>query len=194
MLSQFIGGAPKLRMLGELDFDFPEGTHAIGRLDYHSEGLLLMTTNNRVTKLLFESDVVHERTYLLQAYKLISPETLELLRTGITIRIKGGLDYVTTPCKVNIVSRPEKFPFGRFEVPAHLPSTWLEMTLTEGKFRQIRKMLQAAGHQCRRLIRISIEDIMLNDLPAGAVQELLEETFFRRLNIAYPLKDIASMA
>ncbi len=185
-LSQFIGGAPKLHMLGELDFAFPEGTHAVGRLDYHSEGLLLLTTNNRVTKLLFESGIPHERTYLLQAYKMISDETLNGLRTGIIIRIKGGIDFTTTPCKVDIVQRPEVFPFGRFEVPEPLPSTWLQMTLTEGKYRQIRKMLQAVGHQCRRLIRTSIEDIKLGELPAGSVRELEEADFFRLLKIDYP--------
>jgi 23S rRNA pseudouridine2457 synthase len=187
MLSQFIGGAPGLHMLGELEFDFPEGTHAVGRLDYHSEGLLLLTTNSKVTKLLFESSIKHKRTYLVQAYKVIGQETLEGLRNGVTIRVAGGVDYVTTACEVQVVPRPEGLPPGRFEVRADLPSTWLTITLTEGKYRQIRKMLQAIGHPCRRLVRLSIEDLALGDLAAGAVREMIEEEFFGRLRIPYPV-------
>ncbi len=186
MLSQFTGGAKGLHMLGELDYAFPEGIHAVGRLDYHSEGLLLLTTNTRVTKLLFESEVKHERSYLVQAYKNISAETLEALRTGVTIRIKGGLDYITTPCRIEVAESPAHLPRGRFEVRDDLPSTWLQMTLTEGKYRQIRKMLQTVGHPCRRLIRTSIEELELGLLPAGQIQEIDEADFFRRLNIIYP--------
>ena len=63
MLSQFVGS--DLPMLGDLDFDFPEGIHAVGRLDMSTEGLLILTTNKKVTKLLFQSDVSHKRVYLV---------------------------------------------------------------------------------------------------------------------------------
>ena len=183
MLSQFIGGAPGLRMLGDIDYPFPDGIHAIGRLDNHSEGLLLLTTNPKVTKLLFESTTKHPRTYLVQVYREISEDTIEQLRTGVPIRIKGGLDYTTTPCEVNRVSRPENMPFGHYELRNDIPNSWLQITLTEGKFRQVRKMLTAVRHRCMRLIRLSIEDLQLGDLAAGAVRELDEATFFRQLNI-----------
>ncbi|WP_261387849.1 hypothetical protein [Chitinophaga pinensis] len=62
MVSQFIS-PDKVRLLGDLDFDFPEGTHAVGRLDNNSEGLLLLTTNKKVTRLLFESEQPHKRAY-----------------------------------------------------------------------------------------------------------------------------------
>jgi 23S rRNA pseudouridine2457 synthase len=65
MVSQFIG-AERVRLLKDLDFNFPEDTHAIGRLDSDSEGLLLLTTNKKVTKLLFKSKVPHKRTYLVK--------------------------------------------------------------------------------------------------------------------------------
>lgn len=181
MLSQFIGGQG--RMLGELDYDFPEGTHPIGRLDNHSEGLLILTTNKKVTKLLFQGEVPHTRTYLVRVYREVSAETLEKLRTGVTIRIKGNVDYVTTPCEVESVKEPENLFPGGYEYRAGLPHAWLRITLTEGKYHQIRKMTRAVGHPCQRLIRVAIENLGLGDLLAGQVREVEEEVFFEKLGL-----------
>ena len=73
MVSQFVSTHP-VNLLGGLDFDFPKGIHAVGRLDNHSEGLLILTTNKKVTRLLFLSEAAHERTYLVQVNNLISDE------------------------------------------------------------------------------------------------------------------------
>jgi len=181
MLSQFIGGQG--RMLGELGYAFPEGTHPIGRLDNHSEGLLILTTNKKVTKLLFQSEVPHTRTYLVRVYREVSAETLEKLRTGVTIRIKGNVDYVTTPCEVELVKEPENLFPGGYEYRAGLPHSWLRITLTEGKYHQIRKMTRAVGHPCQRLIRVAIENLRLGDLLAGQVREVGEEVFFEKLGL-----------
>src|ERR1700709_687484 len=86
MVSQFIS-PEKVRLLCDLNFEFPVGTHAVGRLDNKSEGLLILTTNKRITKVLFESDVKHKRTYLIQAEKNIGDEQLQQLRNGVAIRI-----------------------------------------------------------------------------------------------------------
>ncbi len=182
MVSQFVS-SHDVGLLGDLDFDFPEGIHAIGRLDNHSEGLLILTTNKRVTKLLFESKIPHKRTYLVKVNNIVSPETLENLRTGVTIRIKGGEDYITTPCEAEIITEPQalfhdedpSFQYGIY--------SWLRITLTEGKFHQVRKMVRILRHPCSRLIRVSIEDLKLGDLPAGGVKEIQEEDFFRLLKI-----------
>jgi len=182
MVSQFVS-PDKVRLLGELDFDFPEGTHAIGRLDNNSEGLLLLTTNKKVTKLLFESDVPHKRTYLVLVRNVVSEETLELLRTGITIRVAEGKDYVTTPCEAEISPVPYQFIEHFKSYREDIPHTWLLLTLTEGKYHQVRKMVAAVRHQCKRLIRVSIEDMELGDLPPGAVREMEEKEFFRLLKI-----------
>src|ERR1700712_248131 len=88
MVSQFIS-SEKVRLLGDLDFEFPEGTHAVGRLDNKSEGLWILTTNKRITKLLFESDTKHKRTYLIQAEKIMSEEQVQELRSGVTITINN---------------------------------------------------------------------------------------------------------
>lgn len=182
MVSQFVS-PDKVHLLGELDFDFPEGTHAIGRLDNNSEGLLLLTTNKRVTKLLFESDVPHKRTYIVQVEKVVTDETLHKLRMGITIRVKGGGYYTTTPCEIDIVEKPLNLPKREHEFRDDLPQTWLRMTLTEGKYHQIRKMVAEVYHPCKRLIRVSIEDIELGDLETRGVKEIPEEEFFKKLKI-----------
>lgn len=182
MVSQFVS-TDAVRLLGDLDYNFPEGTHAIGRLDSHSEGLLILTTNKRVTNLLFQGEVQHKRVYLVHVAHVVKAETLNLLRTGIPIRIKGGVDYVTTPCDVEIVDKPEGLDARYVNERADVPSTWLLITLTEGKYHQVRKMVRTAGHRCKRLIRVSIEALELGDLPAGAVREIEETDFFEKLRI-----------
>ena len=182
MVSQFIS-PDKVNKLGDLNFDFPEGTHAIGRLDNNSEGLLLLTTNTRVTALLFQSKIPHKRTYLVQVEKVITEERLNMLRSGISIRVKGGGYYTTAACQVELVDKPINLPRRGHEFRDDLPQSWLLITLTEGKFHQIRKMVSSVYHHCKRLIRISIEDLQLGDLQPGCVKELDEEDFFRLLKI-----------
>ena len=110
VVSQFTGN-DAVAMLGTIGFNFPEGTHAIGRLDSMSEGLLLLTTNTKVTRLLFQGGTPHRRTYLVRVKNKVDAETLQRLRTGITIRIKDGGYYTTPPCEVYIVEDPQNlFP------------------------------------------------------------------------------------
>jgi len=184
MVSQFVSPDP-VRLLGELDFDFPEGTHAIGRLDSHSEGLLLLTTDKRVTRLLFESERPHKRTYLVQVRREVSDEALQRLREGVEIRTTEATWYKAVPVSVERGRAPEGFE----ELYPHyrpVPHSWLLITLTEGKYHQVRKMVQAVQHPCKRLIRISIEQMELGDLKPGEVREWPGDVFFRLLNIEAP--------
>jgi 23S rRNA pseudouridine2457 synthase len=182
MESQFVSPYPG-PLLCDLPFEFPEGTHAIGRLDKESEGLLLLTTNKKITALLFQSRVPHKRTYLVQVKHSVTEESLSKLRTGVPIRIKGGSYYTTPPCDVQLVEKPQVlFPSPRiFHV--NQATSWLFITLTEGKYHQVRKMVAKAGHRCLRLIRISIEDLLLGDLPPGSIKEVEEDFFFAQLNL-----------
>ena len=182
MVSQFVS-THHVRLLGDLDFEFPPDTHAVGRLDNHSEGLLILTTNKKVTRLLFLGDEPHKRTYLVQVNNILSAENLKRLQNGINIRIKTGVNYTTTPCDVNMVTNPEELYDLGNRLTAYHPFTWLQITITEGKFHQVRKMIAATGHKCKRLIRISIEDLQLDGLKAGEVSELEEEDFFKKLKI-----------
>lgn len=185
MVSQFVS-THDVGLLTDLDFDFPEGTHAIGRLDNNSEGLLILTTNKKVTRLLFQGQTAHKRTYLVQVKKDVTPEKLYQLQTGVTILIKGGIDYITTPCAVEIVKKPADLFKNVNELPIYGQHTWLSITLTEGKYHQVRKMVAAVGHRCTRLIRISIEDLELGLLQPGEVKEIDEKDFFKKLKIDNP--------
>ena len=182
MVSQFVSADP-VRLLGDLDFNFPEGTHAVGRLDNESEGLLILTTNKKVTRLLFQGTKKHTRTYLVLVKNHVSEETRQQLQAGISIRVKGGEQYISSPCAALIVTDAKAiYPYAS-DIREAYPHTWLLLTLTEGKFHQVRKMVLAVNHRCLRLIRVSIENILLGDLQPGAVKEFEEEEFFRLLEI-----------
>jgi 23S rRNA pseudouridine2457 synthase len=190
MVSQFIS-SHDVNLLGSLDFEFPEGTHAIGRLDNNSEGLLLLTTNKKITKLLFQGPKPHTRTYLVQVKNKITSDTAAALSNGIQISAPGESTYVTSPCTVTIVEEPliyqHLFDASLLKpvVPVHqnVVTSWVLITLTEGKFHQVRKMVAAVHHRCIRLIRVAIENIYLGNLPVGAVQEIQEDEFFKLLDL-----------
>ena len=106
MVSQFVS-PDDVRLLGEINFEFPEGTHAIGRLDQNSEGLLILTTNKKVTKLLFQGEIPHKRTYLVQVVYKMSDVDVQKLREGVIIKIAGDVDWQTSPCQAQIVQKPD---------------------------------------------------------------------------------------
>jgi 23S rRNA pseudouridine2457 synthase len=184
MVSQFVS-SHEVGLLGELDFAFPEGTHAIGRLDSHSEGLLLCTTDKRITRLLFQGEVPHVRNYLVMVKGIVAPETLVEWERGVAISAKMGGTYCTQPCKASFfnMDRAVEFYPDLIRLPEYGSFTWIELSLTEGKFHQVRKMTKALGHKCIRLIRIAIEDIMLGNLSPGQVQEIDAGDFFRKLKL-----------
>ncbi len=182
MVSQFIS-SHTVRLLGEIDFDFPEGIHAIGRLDNHSEGLLILTTNKKITRLLFGSRIPHQRTYQVLVIKKVSAATVEHLQNGVSFLAAGNKMYTTTPCKVAIIDEPSFVFESPYTMNKYLDYTWLEITLTEGKYHQVRKMVSTVGHKCVRLIRVSIEDLCLENLAAGGIREIEETAFFKALKL-----------
>lgn len=182
MVSQFVS-SHQVRLLGDLDFNFPEGTHAIGRLDQHSEGVLLLTTNKKITKLLFQGAVPHKRTYLVQVKNTVSAETVLKLSNGIEISASNGTVFTTTPCEVKLVQKPPNLFEAGIPLHQNVKTTWLQITLTEGKFHQVRKMVAAVNHRCLRLIRISIEGIVIGNMQPGEVVELEEADFFSLLKL-----------
>ena len=182
MVSQFVS-SHAVNLLTDLAFKFPPETHAIGRLDQNSEGLLLLTTNKKVTRLLFQGLEPHTRTYLVQVKNTVSPETVLKLANGIAISAPNGTQFITTPCMVKLVNKPTNI----FEVgkPLHenVKTSWLQITLTEGKFHQVRKMVAAVNHKCIRLIRTEIENISIGNMQPGEVIEMDEPTFFSLLKL-----------
>ena len=117
MVSQFVS-THQVNLLHQLNFIFPEGTHAIGRLDQNSEGLLLLTTNKKITKLLFQGAIPHTRNYLVQVKNKVAPETVKKLAAGIDISAPNGLVFTTTPCLVKLLEQP--FGLAAVELPSKI--------------------------------------------------------------------------
>jgi 23S rRNA pseudouridine2457 synthase len=181
MISQFIGPTSHTK-LGALNFSFPEGTNAVGRLDNESEGLLILTNDTSLMQKLLHPEKKHKRTYIVQVEKIVTEETLETLRSGIEILLKGKKkSYTTQPCIVNIIEKPKNLPEREHTLMHQLPQTWLEFVLTEGKNRQIRKMCRLVKHKCKRLIRTKIEDLSIENLEPNEVREITQADLFKLL-------------
>lgn len=171
-LSQFVYELKrKKKLLGEL-YDFPLGTMAIGRLDEDSEGLLLLTTDGKMSEAVRSKKV--EKEYYVQVDGLITDEALEKLKNGVEIGFEGT-KYITKPCKAFIVNEIPNFgPRGKkIRDERHGPTSWASITVSEGKFRQVRKMTAAVGFPTLRLVRVRIGNVHLNDLKAGEVKEVM---------------------
>lgn len=172
-LSQFIREQKrKKRLLGEL-FSFPEGTMAIGRLDEDSEGLLLLTTDGKVSEQVRRKTV--EKEYYAQVDGVITQDAVAEMTTGVEISF-NGTKYVTKNCKAKLIPELPNYigPGRRIRDERHGPTSWVSITLTEGKFRQVRKMTAAVGFPTLRLIRIRVGNVTLEGLNAGDVVEVKE--------------------
>lgn len=152
-------------------FGFPPDVYAAGRLDHDSEGALLLTDNGRLIKKLLDPKFEHPRIYLAQVEGEITPEALKQLSKGVVI--KG---YHTKPCKAESVDPPEglweRVPPIRYR--ANIPTSWVKLTLIEGKNRQVRHMTAAVGFPTLRLIRIQIGNIALGGLQPGQWRKVTE--------------------
>lgn len=157
-------------MLGELH-DFAPGTMSIGRLDEPSEGLLLLTTDGKVSAAITSGGV--EKEYYAQVLGEIDEVAVAQLNAGVEIGFDGKR-YRTMPCVVTRL-RPApvfSFPPRREHKANHGPTSWLSVTLREGKYRQVRKMAAAVGHPVIRLVRVRIGALRLGNLAAGEVKEV----------------------
>ena len=171
-LSQFVNNQNKRKnkkLLGEL-YKFPEGIMAIGRLDEDSEGLLILTTDGRVSEQVRNKKV--EKEYYVQVDGLVTNEAIKQLQKGVEIGLRKG-KYLTQPCKAYILNPAPDFKprTKKIRNERHGPTSWITITLSEGKFRQIRKMTAAVGFPTLRLLRVRIGNILLNNMPAGEVIE-----------------------
>jgi 23S rRNA pseudouridine2457 synthase len=178
MVSQFVS-SDKVNLLSQIDFSFPEGTHAIGRLDKDSEGLLVLTTDKKITRLIFSKEKKHTRTYLVMVRNYVKEETFQLLKNGVIIKIKNGQDYLAKPHSLFRVSDPGSLYPWSPDFRETYPHTWLLISLTEGKYHQVRKMMLTLRHRCLRLIRLRIENLTIDGIDPGKVKELDMETFYR---------------
>lgn len=172
-LSQFVHNERRRKnrkLLGQL-YDFPEGTMSIGRLDQDSEGLLLLTTDGKVSHQVLSKKV--EKEYYIQVDGIITDEAIEALKQGVDIALQGET-YETLPCKAFRLDPAPDFPprSQKIRDARHGPTSWMSVTVNEGKFRQVRKMSAAVGFPTLRLVRVRIGNIHLNDMKSGEVLEV----------------------
>ena len=170
LLSQFSDEGHK-RGLGSLKLPWGKDIYSVGRLDADSEGLLLLTNNNRLKTQLLDPDCGHERTYHVQVEGMPTEAQLQELRAPLQLRIKGK-SFRTRGARAQVISPewPDRIP--PIRVRKTVPDAWLELTLTEGKNRQVRRMTAAVGPPTLRLIRVSMGPWNLDNLAPGEWQEL----------------------
>lgn len=151
------------------NFTLPKDVYACGRLDKDSEGLLLLTDDGELIERLLNPKNDKVKTYWVQVEKIPTDLALKKLEAGVKIQ-----DYQTKPCKVHIIDPqpliPERTPPVRTRLT--VPTCWLEIELTEGKNRQIRRMTAAIGYPTLRLIRKKIGKLDLGELLPGQFREI----------------------
>ena len=169
-ISQFVSSHRKKKLLGELH-TFPEGVNPIGRLDEDSEGLLLLSNDGQLHNYLLGQAV--EKEYQVQLHGILTDEALRTLREGVRIHLRG-LPHDTKPA---LVTRLEVAPVYTGHTPhillhKQIDTTWISITLQEGKNRQIRRMTAAVGYPTLRLVRVRIGPVTLEGMLPGDVVEM----------------------
>lgn len=151
------------------DFVTVKGVYAAGRLDFDSEGLLILTDSARLKTRLMNPVYEHPRTYLVQVERIPDEAALNTLRTGVDLK-----DGLTRPAQVERLETPPDLP--ERPVPIrfrkNVPDCWLKLTITEGRNRQVRRMTAAVGHPALRLVRWAVGTVTLAGLAPGEWQEL----------------------
>ena len=162
VLSQFTDrSVPPRRTLA--GFGLPPGVYAAGRLDFDSEGLLLLTDEGALAHRLSDPRHKQRKTYWVQVEGTPRAEQLQALRQGVTLN-----DGPTLPAQARVIDPPALWPRDppvRFRKT--VPDTWIELSITEGRNRQVRRMTAAVGLPTLRLVRMSIGDVALDGLPRG---------------------------
>lgn len=164
VLSQFSGERQTLR-----HFIPVKNVYPVGRLDQDSEGLLLLTDDGALQHRLCDPKFQHPRTYWIRVERLPDAQALRRLREGVTIQ-----GYRTRRARVALLEPepplPAREPPVRFRKT--VPTAWIEITLTEGRNRQVRRMTAAVGHPTLRLMRVAIGDLRMEGLASGDWREL----------------------
>jgi 23S rRNA pseudouridine2457 synthase len=173
VVSQFSGEANTLK-----DYIRVKDVYPVGRLDHDSEGLLLLTGDGELQHRLSDPKFEHPRTYWAQVERIPGEQALKQLATGVTIQ-----GHHTRPAQVRLLREepdlPPRRPSIRFR--KNVPTAWIELILTEGRNRQVRRMTAAVGHPALRLVRVAIGDLRLEGLEPGQWRELKSDELQRLL-------------
>lgn len=168
MLSQFTQEVEGQSTLADLPFRFPSDVYPVGRLDADSEGLLLLTNDKALNARLLQPERGHPRTYWVQTEGIPDAAACTALQQGVVLRIQDR-SFRTRPAEVQVLPvppvLPDRHPPVRYR--KSVPDTWLALTLTEGKNRQVRRMCAAVGHPVLRLVRVRIGLLTWGSPPLG---------------------------
>jgi 23S rRNA pseudouridine2457 synthase len=175
VLSQFTSSDGKLCLKDILNV--PKDVYPVGRLDYDSEGLLLLTNDTSINHQLLHPKFAHARTYWVQVDGAITNDAIESLSKGVTISVDGKT-YATKKAVLKILPDnllvPERNP--PIRVRKSIPTSWVSIQLTEGKNRQVRKMFASVGFPVVRLIRSQIGQFSIAQMqPSDCLSLSFEE-------------------
>lgn len=163
-------------------FKVPRDVYPVGRLDYDSEGLLLLTNDRTINHRLLNPRFSHEREYWVQVDGAVTVEATKQLEQGVDINVDGKM-YRTRPCRAMMFKEEPEVPI---RIPAirfrkNIPAPWLRMILQEGKNRQVRKMTAAVGYPTLRLIRYRMEGLTIAGMLPGEMRSIQRQEVMRHL-------------
>lgn len=175
VLSQFSAEGEK-KTLADFFIGIEKNIYPVGRLDFDSEGLLLLTNDTGLNQKLLSPVNKYQKTYWVQVEGSATDAALEELRKGVPISVNGK-KYLTLPAKAVVMGTPQDLPERdppiRFR--KNVPTSWVSITIEEGKNRQVRKMTAAVGFPTLRLIRVAIGGITIADMAPGTYRHLDRE-------------------
>jgi len=171
VLCQFTDDSEPPRPTLKEYIEIPE-VYSVGRLDFDSEGLLLLTNDGQLKHRLIDPQFAHSRTYWVQVEGIPTEDALQQLCQGVNIQ-----GYRTKPALGRLLDTEPDLPPRQppIRTRANIPTAWIELILTEGKNRQVRKMTAAVGFPTLRLVRVAIAHLRLENLKVGEWRELTEQ-------------------
>jgi 23S rRNA pseudouridine2457 synthase len=184
MLSQFSKEEASNVTLADLNMTFDKDIYPVGRLDKDSEGLLILTNDKKLTDSLLNPNYKHWRSYWVQVEKVPTENAIQRLNKGTLIKLKKR-SYKTQPAKISLLESapklPERNPPIRFR--KEIPTAWLEVNLTEGKNRQVRRMTASVGFPTLRLVRHQIVDLTIGSMIPGQIKSLEKAAIYKLLQL-----------
>jgi 23S rRNA pseudouridine2457 synthase len=166
-------------------FKVEKNVYPVGRLDYDSEGLLILTNDPRLNHRLLDPSFKHEREYWVQVEGNVTQDAINTLQSGVKISVDGK-EHKTLPCSATIFTAPPIVPVRNppIRFRKNVPDSWVSLRLKEGKNRQVRKMTAAVGFPTLRLIRYRIEKITVDNMQPGDMQQLSQAEMYAALEIS----------